>query len=307
MTTPSLGKMWRAVKARPVRISLSLPALCALVLLALGLFAGAGMILRQYPHVAENRDRVKILEKRIGLQQELICVQRAHIQKFARRMNEVNEELTTLYEFEKNIRSVTKMIQPAGKSHNVGGPMPMELSPDLPLTLTHGNLIREMNDTSEELLAAARVQEDSFSSLLKRIDAKRDFLACKPSLMPVDGDFTSGFGFRTSPFTGLREFHRGLDICAPSGTPVTASANGKVTFVGRKMGLGKVIVIDHGYGMVTRYGHLSAFCVKQGDTVERGQIVGRVGNTGRSTGPHLHYEVHINGIPINPAKYITAG
>ena len=107
-----------------------------------------------------------------------------------------------------------------------------------------------------------------------------------------------------SPYTGLREFHRGLDIATREGMPVVASADGVVTFAGKKGFLGKVLRIDHGHRMVTRYGHLRTVLKKRGDVVKRGDIIGRVGKTGRSTGPHLHYEVFLNGIPVNPEKYI---
>jgi murein DD-endopeptidase MepM/ murein hydrolase activator NlpD len=126
-----------------------------------------------------------------------------------------------------------------------------------------------------------------------------------PSVWPVEGKLESGFGGRRNPFGGNSyEFHSGQDIDAPWGAPVIAGANGNVTFVGWQNGYGQLVVIDHGGGLTTRYGHLSHIDVSQGQTVTRGQFIARVGSTGRSTGPHLHYEVRINDEPVNPLQYL---
>ena len=126
-----------------------------------------------------------------------------------------------------------------------------------------------------------------------------------PSIWPVDGKLESGFGGRSNPFGGSGyEFHSGQDIEAPWGASVVAGASGKVSFVGWQNGYGQLVVIDHGGGLTTRYGHLSHIDVVQGESVTRGQFIGRVGSTGRSTGPHLHYEVRINDEPVNPLQYL---
>jgi murein DD-endopeptidase MepM/ murein hydrolase activator NlpD len=126
-----------------------------------------------------------------------------------------------------------------------------------------------------------------------------------PSVWPVVGKLESGFGGRRNPFGGSSfEFHSGQDIDAASGDPVVAGASGKVSFVGWQNGYGQLVVIDHGGGLTTRYGHLSHIDVAAGQTVERSQFIGRVGSTGRSTGPHLHYEIRINDQPVNPLQYL---
>jgi murein DD-endopeptidase MepM/ murein hydrolase activator NlpD len=126
-----------------------------------------------------------------------------------------------------------------------------------------------------------------------------------PSIWPVDGKLESGFGGRRNPFGGSGyEFHSGQDIEAAWGTPVVACASGKVAFVGWQNGYGQLVVIDHGGGLTTRYGHLSHIDTTQGKSVSRGQFIGKVGSTGRSTGPHLHYEVRINDEPVNPLQYL---
>jgi murein DD-endopeptidase MepM/ murein hydrolase activator NlpD len=125
-----------------------------------------------------------------------------------------------------------------------------------------------------------------------------------PSLWPVEGQVTGSFGERIDPFNGEGAFHSGVDISSAYGHPVIAYADGVVTFADLLGGYGKVIMIDHGHGISTRYGHLSGFAVTAGQEVHRGNTIGYVGLSGRSTGPHLHYEVRINDTPVNPYKYL---
>jgi murein DD-endopeptidase MepM/ murein hydrolase activator NlpD len=128
-----------------------------------------------------------------------------------------------------------------------------------------------------------------------------------PSIWPVMGRLESGFGGRRNPFSGLGyEFHSGQDIDAPPGAPVVAGASGIITFVGWQNGYGQLVVIDHGGGLTTRYGHLSDIDVEVGRLVTRGEAIGKIGSTGRSTGPHLHYEVRINDEPVNPLQYLIS-
>jgi murein DD-endopeptidase MepM/ murein hydrolase activator NlpD len=125
-----------------------------------------------------------------------------------------------------------------------------------------------------------------------------------PSIWPVRGTVTGGFGERLDPLNGEGAFHSGMDIAAPAGTPVQAPAEGIVFSSGPDSGYGNAVLIDHGFGITTKYGHLSRVDVVIGQEVKRGQIIGAVGETGRTTGPHLHYEVHIHETPVNPAKYL---
>ncbi|MBI4166050.1 MAG: M23 family metallopeptidase [Acidobacteria bacterium] len=126
-----------------------------------------------------------------------------------------------------------------------------------------------------------------------------------PSIWPVRGHVTGGFGERMDPLNGEEgAFHSGMDIAAPAGTPVEAPADGIVFSSGPDSGYGNAVLIDHGFGITTKYGHLSRVDVVIGQEVKRGQIIGAVGETGRTTGPHLHYEVHIHETPVNPAKYL---
>ncbi len=133
---------------------------------------------------------------------------------------------------------------------------------------------------------------------------QKSLLSSTPSIWPTRGWVTSGFGFRKSPFTGLREKHEGWDIAARAGSKVRATADGEVVVEGREYGYGNMVEVDHGYGVMTRYGHNSKHLVKVGDRVKRGQVIALVGNTGRSTGPHVHYEVLLHGVPVSPKNYI---
>jgi len=155
----------------------------------------------------------------------------------------------------------------------------------------------EMSNRLNELTEKSRELTGIF-------DKQRSLLATTPSVWPVRGYLSAGFGNRDDPFTGLRDFHPGLDISAPLGTKILAPADGTVIFVGPKGGYGNAITIDHGRGIATHYGHLDAFNVRIGQQVRRGSVLGFVGSTGRSTAPHLHYEVWLNGSNQNPLLYI---
>lgn len=147
-------------------------------------------------------------------------------------------------------------------------------------------------------------QEVLSQRLMEFFQDQRTLLAATPSIWPVKGWVTSGFGRRKSPFTGKSESHSGLDIATKSGSPIIAPADGIVSFSGTKGSYGKVLVIDHGYGYTTFFGHCSSLKKKVGAKVKRGDTIALVGSSGRSTGPHVHYEVRVNGVATNPTKYI---
>ena len=140
-------------------------------------------------------------------------------------------------------------------------------------------------------------------ALLVEGSAQRKFL---PTLPPVENiNYTSNFGYRIDPFSGHQTFHEGVDFAAETGTPINAAASGKVIYADVHPAYGKSVEIDHGNGLVTRYAHGSELLVKDGDLVVRGQRIARVGTTGRSTGPHLHFEVRLNGVPQNPGRFLA--
>lgn len=140
---------------------------------------------------------------------------------------------------------------------------------------------------------------------LARMDALRRGLQGIPQVIPAAGTrISSGFGYRSDPFAGSPAFHAGLDFKGPTGAPIYAAAHGRVAFVGRRPGYGNCVDIDHGNGLLTRYAHMSAFRARPGQRVGTGEVIGAVGSTGRSTGPHLHFEVRLHGRPVNPRPFL---
>jgi murein DD-endopeptidase MepM/ murein hydrolase activator NlpD len=157
-------------------------------------------------------------------------------------------------------------------------------------------------------LPAIEERAGQIAGALDAVEAKLDervrWISSTPAIAPVKGIFTSGFGFRSDPLTHGRGLHQGVDIAAAPGQPVRASADGVVVRAGTIGGLGQAVYIAHGFGLTTRYGHMSRIEVRPGQRIKRGEILGRVGSTGRSTGYHLHYEVRVDGDPVNPLAYI---
>jgi murein DD-endopeptidase MepM/ murein hydrolase activator NlpD len=143
--------------------------------------------------------------------------------------------------------------------------------------------------------------EDTLVSLETKLN---DLITSVPTEWPASGQVTSGVGTRLSPFTGEPEFHAGIDIPNPTGTPVHAPGNGVVDFAGESAGNGRNVVLSHGQGITTLYAHLSKAYVKKGDRVRKGEKIAEVGSTGKSTSPHLHYEVRVNGVPIEPRDHL---
>jgi murein DD-endopeptidase MepM/ murein hydrolase activator NlpD len=154
------------------------------------------------------------------------------------------------------------------------------------------------------LLATTLQQREALNQIYDKFVVRRDRLDHTPSILPVPGRLTRGFGLHSDPFTGQSEHHAGVDLAAPWGTPVQASATGRIVYAGWRSGLGKAIIINHGRGFETYYGHLSAIRVTPGQRVTKGQLIGAVGSTGYSTGPHLHYEVHLRTMAQNPMRYV---
>lgn len=146
--------------------------------------------------------------------------------------------------------------------------------------------------------------EDRLQTVSTDVDKRNQLAAATPSIWPTHGWLSSSMGNRSDPFTGEKDFHPGLDISADKGDPVYATADGKVVNASAAGNYGNLVILDHGYGLETRYGHLSAFKVELGQTVKRGDLVGLVGSTGRATSSHLHYEVRANGRILNPLQLL---
>ena len=182
----------------------------------------------------------------------------------------------------------------------VGGPVPPAYNTMTPLQKVAYSTETEV----DQILTLSRYELEKYQEVENSLLKIKDRLSHTPSIRPARGWNSRGFGKKYDPFTGYRQQHRGIDIANHNGTPILTTADGVIKSIGSKGGLGKTIVIDHGYGFVTRYGHLSKYEVKRGQKVSRGDVIGYMGSTGRSTGPHLHYEVWRNGRALNPDNHI---
>lgn len=290
----------------PIKFTVSRLTIFLFVLITLAGLAGIGAGANDYYKLRNKGFDIQELEAKIASRDNLLLSQRKQIQTFSHEINSLKSEIIALNDFEKQIRIIANLdhLDNQTSLFGVGGSTPEDLDSKLNLKESHKSLIREMHDHVDELNIAAHVQKEGFESLLLELDEKKYLLACTPAIRPAKGLYTSAFGRRKSPFTGLSEFHKGLDIAGPEGTAVIAPASGTVTFASVKGAFGNIMIINHGHGIVTRYAHLSQFLKKPGDKVKRGDKIALTGNTGRSTGPHLHYEVSLNGIPVDPQKYI---
>jgi murein DD-endopeptidase MepM/ murein hydrolase activator NlpD len=258
----------------------------------------------------------------------------AELERLAGSVQQLESDLARVRELERKVRVIADLPAPAEKKvgANVGGddadlslpalspeetdlggeggddePAPeAEDNPDPAAQAAgpHATRVAGLHARAEQLAAQAEAREKSLARLIDELAGKSRRLASTPSIWPSRGWLTSGYGWRTSPFTGQRQFHAGIDISGPPGTPVLAPARGRVVSAGRDGALGMAVVIDHGYGVRTSYGHNSKLLVKKGDEVARGQKIAAIGNSGRSTGPHLHYAVHVDGRRVNPLNYI---
>ena len=244
---------------------------------------------------------------------------RTTMSKVHTHMSQLESTLDRVSSFDQKLRMMTHLRDPERQlAMGPLGPYDPNLTDDLGTDSPFDDVMPYLqSDTSpsnpEELLVnVKRLQDQSHQqekSLVKLTDQLRDqelILAATPATWPLKGYVTSRYGMRISPFTKMRRLHAGIDIAAQPGTPVYAPANGTVLFVGSKPGYGKTLIVDHGYGIVTCYAHNSAILVEKGQKLRRGDPIAKVGNTGRSTGPHLHYEVRLHGRPQNPDLFIFA-
>ena len=228
-------------------------------------------------------------------------VQRFQLQAFGKNMEQIKTELLTLNNFDHKLRVMADLEKTPDRGFmlGIGGPDEVTIPPEY-----QTNLSQQLTNDLKELSLDTAKQEISFQELTDFFSGQKSILASTPSIWPVRGWITSAFGKRVDPFTGYSKMHEGLDIATRTGTPVIAPCDGIVTKVKRDYGYGKMFEINSGNGIVSRYGHNSKIMVRVGNRVKRGDLLAYVGNTGRSTGPHLHYEIIVNGVPVNPMKYI---
>lgn len=234
---------------------------------------------------------------------QLSEAQKKQLDTLASKVGYFEKRMESLREYENRIRVMAELVKPKGQYLGVGGPSRED-------TLGRHEAERETRSLSrihqsmDQLIAEADQKERSFKEIIEFLEKKKSILARTPSIWPVQGWVTSEFGSRPSPFSGAREFHAGVDIASRSGKEVVAPADGIVSEAERRADLGNAVVVDHGNGLSTLYGHLLQCAVTKGKFVRRGEVLGYVGSTGKSTGSHLHYSVYLNNIPVNPRKYL---
>jgi murein DD-endopeptidase MepM/ murein hydrolase activator NlpD len=235
-------------------------------------------------------------------------IHRIQVEKLGQQVKEFSTEMSRLERFSNKLRVITDLGDspaPVEKDWGVGGPYGLSTqSFSTSLEREAVSMVERLTVNLDELDQQAKAQAVGLQQLDEFFKNQKSFLSSTPSIWPTRGWVTSGFGLRKSPFTGRKEKHKGWDIGARLGSTIRATADGVVRVSGRESGYGKMLEIDHGYGITTRYGHNSKNLVKVGDRVKRGDKIALVGSTGRSTGPHLHYEVRLSGVSVNPRNYI---
>ena len=232
-------------------------------------------------------------------------VQREEIAAYADRIENISESLTRLRSFDHKLRVITNLDPGGGLPlPGIGGLEGEGLDRHHLSGLTRSQRHTRMLESLGRIVDASEEQESSFGDLLAHLESQTAKLSRTPSVSPTKGWITSAFGYRVSPFTKKRELHRGIDIAGREGTPILAPAEARVRYAGPDRGLGLSVILRHGYGVETIYGHLSEILVKPGQQVKRGEKLGLMGSTGRSTGPHLHYQVNVNSVAVNPRNYM---
>lgn len=243
-----------------------------------------------------------------GLREENLAL-KSELKGIRERLEHIGSTLDRVERFDQKLRAITLLSDPQ-RNLAMG---PTEPDPSAALgaagesqfvRLKTNESPKALSEKLDKISAEATRQEQSLQEMQAYFQDQKSLLATTPSVWPVRGWVTSDFGPRLDPYTSDRVMHAGLDIAGPHGKEVIAPSDGTVVFAGLEGGYGNVLVIDHGYGIKTRYGHLAALKVKAGEKVKRGGVIAALGNTGRSTGPHLHYEVRVNGIAQNPRKFI---
>ncbi len=266
----------------------------------------AVLILSLYLIYEYNDVKDKVWE--LQSMREELMEQKAQVQNFALNILDYKRQMFLLRDLDTKLRRAVS-LGPRDKAQQVlgiGGPDELGLQNLATMgEKKQEEALKEMHQELTQLKGAASKQEASLQMLIEYFEDKRSLYASTPSVWPVRGWVTSPFGTRTSPFSGILKFHEGMDIAAQTGTPVVAPADGVVIKAGFSTGYGNMVEISHGYGIRTIFGHNTRLNVKVGQRVRRGDVISYVGDTGTSTGPHLHYEVRVNGLPVNPVRYLN--
>ena len=280
---------------RSISISKRLISIAAVVLMGfLGFAVFSGV--RTFAHSVRTAQLHRLEDENRLLKEE--------IARLSGKISEFEGEMAEHVQLEERLR-IAADLEPMDEDVwgvGVGGP---ELAVGTKMVGPMGNALSGLNEDVDRLLRQLKLQSHSYNEILKHIKNKSEELARIPSIRPVDlGYVSSYFGKRRDPFTGRISRHEGLDFSARRGSKIYATADGTVTHAKYDRGYGYTIEIDHGNGITTKYAHNDKLLVRNGQKVSRGDVIAYLGNSGRSTAPHLHYGVRVNGIPKNPLNYI---
>lgn len=286
-------------KIKPMKFNFSLSFLFIAFFCWTGLTLWAGFISGKHIDYVTVKADNKIMQMRMLF--------------FAEQIKKSKEMLTQVKQNDDHIRSLLAMdskriIIENGFGLGSGGPTPIESSA---LSMLLSGKINDINyqdiaNESFELLEEYKASMKSYSEVVKHITKQREMFRYTPSIWPCKGIISSPYGVRFHPVFNTKIFHPAIDIANKKNTPIVATADGIVVFSGWQTGYGIVIAIEHGNKYRTVYAHLAKSLVKRGDIVAKGQEIAKMGSTGRSTGPHIHYELHLNKRPINPMKYLNS-
>lgn len=264
-------------------------------------FASLGLNL----HFFQNRLSVGSMQNKLHQAQSNLENQETQFLILTEKIKELETQVNQVSQFNAKIRVMANLeSEYVPASFSLGGSERIGFTDQYATSHRQELLVRKMHNFLEELRTEAKLEQIRQEELLTTLRDNQGFFASTPSIWPTDGWVTSDFGYRRSPFTDRREFHKGIDIAGPPGTPIYATAKGRVLSAGRDGAYGLTVTIDHGSGIVTLYAHMQRINVKTGQDVSRGELIGYIGSTGRTTGPHLHYEVRLNGMPVDPKRYI---
>jgi len=307
-----------------LRVPLAIAQVLATVVISLGVFLliFANLYQNMRQNMAELRT-LRIINRQQQEQLAYLSAEAGSMKESLRRLSDLDRELRQMMN---QVAAYGKASIPAevqvaadgsateatsaGSDHvsTDGGPNPVTTAniqrPDRDLPNRSLDRGRELQAEMSRINGEMSAREQSLEGLKAALAGRLAYLDAKPSIWPTRGHVTSGFGWRPSPFGKRGEFHDGYDIAAPYGTAIVATGAGRVVFAGWRGAYGRAVMLDHGYGLVTLYGHTSRIVVSVGQRVKRGQVIAYVGSTGRSTGPHLHYTVLVNGREVSPRPYL---
>jgi murein DD-endopeptidase MepM/ murein hydrolase activator NlpD len=269
-----------------------------LALFSLPILVGLGLRWSAHDAIAQLQTGTEVLELENRSYRAATGELTAQLQSLQAAIAQIGERST----LDPNVQRAIERLPALVKSRAAGGPPRAPQAAPSAVFLPGFNMPEDTFGVLRDLLYSL---EGRLRSVQVGVERRQALAAATPTIWPAQGWLTDSFGTRADPFTGEDVFHAGLDISADRGQPVYATAKGTVQSAGRSGAYGNVVVLDHGFGLMTRYAHLQAFTVRPGDAIERGAAIGTVGSTGRSTGDHVHYEVLANGQTLNPLRFLV--